>query len=265
MRQAAKAIKDLQGGIRLSHVWVNQAYHEVTSKYKRTILGPFWIAGQVVSFSLALALVFGVMQGADIKSLIPYIMGGVLTWGMVGYVFSDGTELFSIYQSIIRNHAYPFTYYIFESTARVMIQYLHNLVIYVVFMLILGVFKIPHWTFVPGLLVVYLNINIWGLMAGMAAARFKDVRFLLPFIGQIVFYITPVFWRPGPIATTHKVGAFFIHYNPFYALTEIAREPLLGQSATGLQWALALCITAIGAILLAFVFTTFRRRIAFWI
>lgn len=139
------------------------------------------------------------------------------------------------------------------------------MVVYYLFMGIIGAIKLPHWTILPGLFVVYLNINVWGFLAAMAAARFKDIRFLLPFIGQIIFYITPVFWNPGPMAAAHGIGGAFLKYNPFGALVEVARQPLLGQSASADQWIVALGLTVVGIVTLTASFVAFRRRIAFWI
>ncbi|CAN1484367.1 hypothetical protein MCEMIH15_00004 [Caulobacteraceae bacterium] len=44
-----KAFADLSNGLGLSHVWVHQAYHVISAKYKRTVLGSLWISGAMVS------------------------------------------------------------------------------------------------------------------------------------------------------------------------------------------------------------------------
>ncbi len=257
-----KAITDLRRGLSLSHVWTHQAYHEISAKYKRTVLGSIWISGGMVATALALSIVIGGIQGQNLQDALPYVMCGILTYNLTGYILAEAPEVYMASAYIIKNHAYPFTYYSLESITRTFFVFGHNLIAYYLVLAILQRFAIPDWSIIVALPVVYVNSLVWGTIASMLSARFRDMRFLLPFMSQIVFFVTPVFWHPD-----HMQGwrANIVRFNPFYGLMEIVRSPLMGHSAPAAAWILALSSVVVGLLVWLFAFGSFRSKIAFWV
>jgi len=113
-----KAFADLSNGLGLSHVWVRQAYHAISAKYKRMVLGSLWISGAMVASSVSMAIVFGGIFGQVLKVALPLIMAGLLTYAMIVFPLSEAPEAPEAFvgnSTIIVNYAYPFTYFIFEA------------------------------------------------------------------------------------------------------------------------------------------------------
>lgn len=258
-----KAYNDLKRGFNLYKVWLYQAYHELSSKYRHTALGSFWIAGSMISTSICLSLVFGVIQGQNLNVVLPYIMGGILVYTMLGFVLVEGNEVFLGAAGIIKNHAYPFTYYVFESVTRSFLTFCHNLIVFYIALFCVGYFHVPNWSFILGIPIVLVTMWTWGTVAGLAAARFRDLRFMLPYVSQLVFFITPVFWQPGPHAQGWR--AAIVNFNPFYGLLEVVREPLLGKAPAANCWVLAFIAMFSGIAAWAIFFPLLRRRIPFWV
>lgn len=257
-----KAFKDLKSGLAMRHVWLHQAYHELTVKYKRTILGSLWVSGSMAFTSVAVAIVFGGLFGQSLQEALPYIMAGNMAAGLAFYIISDATELYVGASSIIRNHAYPYTYYAFESVTRVFFLFLHNLVVYYIAMAIVGALAVPHWSLILGLPIILLIMVVWGMLTGMVAARFRDLRFLLPYISQLMFFLTPIYWH----AENLRGWRSYIAYgNPFYGLVEIVRAPLMGKAAIAHNWYVSLSVLGVGILLWLIFFSAFRRRIPFWV
>ena len=257
-----EAMKDLGRGMGLIRVWLFQAYHELSAKYRRTALGSLWIAGSMVATSLAMSIVMGGIMGQNIGEILPYIMGGILCFALPAYILSEAPEVFYIFSPIIKNHAYPFTYYTFESVSKTFMLFFHNLVAYFIVMACIGKLVLPHWSIIFGLPIVYVTVFLWGSIISIAAARFSDFRFLLPYISQIAFFLTPVWWHAGTISGWRMV---LLAGNPIYGLLEIVRAPLLGESPPLLAWELALGTMLVGFILWLFVFGANRKKIAFWV
>jgi ABC-type polysaccharide/polyol phosphate export permease len=259
----SKSINDMTRGIGLYRVWLHQAYHEISSKYRRTILGSVWISGAMVATSLALAVVMGGLQGQSLPEALPYVMAGIMCFTLTGtYILNEAPEVYMSSANIIKNHAYPYTYYSFESVSRSFIVFFHNVIALFVALAILGRLSVPHWSVLPALLVVFGNGVVWGSLSSMVAARFRDLRFLLPFVGQMVFFLTPVFWHPSNMTGWR---AALVHFNPFYGLVEILRSPLLGAMAPMLAWQQAGISLALGGMLWLVFFGAFRGKIAFWV
>jgi ABC-2 type transport system permease protein/lipopolysaccharide transport system permease protein len=114
---------------------------------------------------------------------------------------------------------------------------------------------------IPGLLLVLLNGALVNLCTGMVSARFRDVPQLVSSIVQIVFFVTPIMWKPELL---HE-GSYVVTFNPFYHLIEIVRAPLLG-SVPSLDSYLAVGLITIINIAIGFsFFARFRARISYWI
>jgi ABC-type polysaccharide/polyol phosphate export permease len=258
----SKAISDLKSGTSLYPMWIFQAYHNLSARYKRTFLGSLWIASGMLSISLCVSLIVGGMFGQNLAEVLPYIMGGILVFQLAGYIVMQAPEVFVANGGIIKNHAYPYTFYVYEGVANCFMQFLHNLVVYLLFNLAIGAFKITSWTIVLGLPVVIVSMFTWGTVIGLLSARFRDLRFMIPFIGNLLFYLTPIMWRPDQM---HGGKEYIAYVNPFYGLVEIVRAPLMGLEAPGVAWMLALGTMFSGILVWLIVFPAFRRRIPFWV
>ncbi|MDI7776358.1 ABC transporter permease [Asticcacaulis sp. EMRT-3] len=258
----AKSVSDLKKGASLYNVWFYQAYHEISAKYKHTMLGSLWIAGGMVTTSLALSLVFGIIQGQSLKDILPFVMGGILTFGLVSFIFNEGPEVFLSAAGTIKNHAYPFTYFVFEGVSRSFLTFLHNLVVFYITLVCVGSLAVPNWTVIFGLPILLVSMFFWGAFFGMMAARFRDLRFIMPYISQLLFFTAPIFWKADGVK---GAKALFVDLNPVYGLVEIVRSPLLGKMPPEICWLQALLTMVVGGIVWFAVFTSFRRRIPFWV
>ncbi|BEV11624.1 ABC transporter permease [Asticcacaulis sp. DW145] len=257
-----KAVKDVKGGVSLYHVWMYQAYHDLMAKYKRTFLGSLWISGSMVATSLSLSIIFGGIFGLSLQEALPYIMSGMLAFTMAAYVLYEAPEMFMANASIIRNHAYPFTYYAFETTCKAVILFFHNMIVFYISMAFVGGPLLPHWSLIFAVPIVIIFMFSWGMVMAMIAARFRDMRFLLPYVGQLLSVLTPIFWHPTNLKGWKTA---LVDFNPFYGTVEITRQALMGSVAPSKVWVLAIVSTALGVIVWAFAFTINRRRIPFWI
>jgi lipopolysaccharide transport system permease protein len=103
-----------------------------------------------------------------------------------------------------------------------------------------------------------------ALLLGVLGARFRDIPPIIASIVQIAFYVTPVMWSPTMLMHRH-IGRVLVEWNPFYALLEILRGPLLGLPLEPAAWAVALGYSALLLLLSALVFTRARARIAYWV
>lgn len=257
-----KAINDLRRAIKLRNVWIYQAYHEITAKYKHTALGSLWIAGGMLTTSLCLALVFGVLMGQNLHEVLPYIMGGILAFTFVSYMITEGVDVFISSAGTIKNTAHPFMYYVFEGSTRSLFIFFHNLVVFYLCVIVLGAFKVPHWSVIFAIPIAYICVCLWTAVFAMMASRYRDMRFLTPYIAQLMFFITPIFWGSTGLNRRQEL---ITYVNPIYGLVEIIRSPLLGHAAPQHAWLLAVGFMIAGFVVWLVAFSLHRRRIPFWV
>lgn len=258
----SSAFKDLKGGLSLAHVWLFQAYHDISAKYKRTILGPLWLAASMVFMSLSFSIVVGSLFGQDLRETLPYIMGGIMAFNLIGYAISEAPETYMSNSGIIKNHAYPFTYYTFEAVAKNVIMFFHNLVVFEIILAILGKMVIPHWSFILGLPVVVFNMFVWGSLISLLSSRYRDLRYLIPYLAGVLMFMTPIMYRVDQLQGGKLL---IVHLNPIYPFVEMLRSPLLGGAMPVDYWPMAGIVSVVGFLLWMLFFSLFRKRIPFWV
>ncbi len=115
---------------------------------------------------------------------------------------------------------------------------------------------------IPGVALWLVDAFAVSVLLGAVCARFRDIPPIVGSVLQIAFFVTPVIWKPEQVGPARQV---YLPINPFYALLDLVRGPLLGQVPTGMVvlsavvWSLLLCVVAWR------LFVRVRGRIAFWV
>ena len=99
-------------------------------------------------------------------------------------------------------------------------------------------------------------------LLGMICARFRDIGQIVASVMQLAFFMTPVLWKPDLLSEGARA---WMVLNPFYALLEVVRGPLVEGGAPPLVWAAAVLVTALHAGIAFAFFVRFRGRLAFWV
>lgn len=257
-----KAVSDLVAAAKLYKTWYYLAVQEMIGRYRRSLLGPLWIAGGLASTAISLTIVFGALFGQPIKEFLPFVMTGILSWNIVSLPMTEAADVFVVSGGTIKTFPFPYMFYIFRLIARSVILLAHNIVVYMITVVAIGGFTGWHWTLLPGLVVTYLFVLVWAPVVALMASRFRDLRFMMPYIAQVLFFLTPIFWQPHNLVGAR---ALIVTYNPFYHVLELMRQPLIGHAPDASHWVASLAVVGLGAVVWLFSFAAFRSRIPFWV
>ena len=141
--------------------------------------------------------------------------------------------------------------------------FLHNAVVVVLVLILFP--QGLNWsllTLVPAFLLWYV-CACWAVMfLGLISVRFRDVAQIVANFMQIAFFLTPVIWQPSLLTGNARLIA---DLNPFAHLLAIIREPLMGQPASPVSWAVCLAIAAAGAVLTFLTLVRVRGRVPYWL
>jgi ABC-type polysaccharide/polyol phosphate export permease len=260
--QAHEAIADLVEGLLAYEVWGTMAFHDIRQRFRRSVLGPFWLTLSMGILIATLGLVLSALLGQDIREMLPYIAVGLIFWGLLTGCINDGSNIFIGNESYIRNVPLPLSAHFYRMMARNIIIWVFNMAIYFVVLIFFRVkFDWQFLLFFPGFALFLLNAAWMGLAAGILSTRYRDIPQVIANIVQVVFYITPVFWSPATLP--HRVA--FVEMNPLYHVLELARAPLLGQGITLDNWLFAIGLAAIGLAFTAFLYRRDYARISYWV
>jgi lipopolysaccharide transport system permease protein len=256
------ALADVTSGIALWPLWVRLGWNDILQRYRRSVLGPFWLTASMAIMVIALGVLYAEIFHTPVDDLLPFLCVGLLIWNFISSFLVEGGTLFTGAESYIKQIRLPYSCYVYRSSWSKLIILAHNSVIYLG---VLAYFEI--WPgavallAVPGLLIVLFNGALASLFIGMVSARFRDVPQLINSIVQVIFFVTPIFWKPELL----KSRPFIADFNPLFHLIEIVRAPLLGIVPSPKSYLAVLLITLVNIAVVSVFFTRFRSRISYWV
>jgi len=256
------AIADLVHGLGKRELWTTLGWHDIRQRYRRSMVGPFWLTLSMGLMIGGLAYLYSGMFGQNIERYLPYVATGMIVFGLISSLATEGATVFIGSSQLILQLRAPLSIYVYQMVWRNLIIFAHNVSIYVLVLLFVKVDL--GWNFFLafiGLFLVLLNGAWLGLILGTLSARFRDIPPIVASVMQIVFFLTPIFWFPEAVTTR----AWLVHLNPFYYMVEVIRMPLLGTSPPLSMWLIVIGINCASAIVAVLFFAGYRQRIAYWV
>ncbi len=239
-------------------------WQDVRQRYRRSALGPFWLTISMGVMIASIGVVFGQIFNSPMKEFLPFLAVGMIFWGFISSVITEGCTGFIAAEGIIKQLSIPLFVHILRVLWRNFLILAHNIVIFPLVLLAVG--KPLSWIAfisIPGLLLVVVNLTWIALILGVLCARYRDLPQIVGSILQILFYLTPIMWMPDLLPK--RAGLYLLDSNPVYHLLEIIRSPLLGQLPTTTNWEISLALALFGWFLAIAVYGRFKRRIAYWL
>ena len=260
--QTELALVDIVQGARARYLWGRFGWQDIRRRYRRSVLGPFWLTISMGVLVAALGTLYGTLFKVEIAEYVPFLALGFTVWTLISGLINDGCTTFINAGSIIKQSNLPLSVHVYRKVWRNHLIFFHNAVIFVVVAIIFSIW--PGWTgllALPGLVFLCLN-GIWvGLLLGIISARFRDVPPIVASVVRVLFFVTPIIWMPELMPGR----ALVLDFNPLYHFVELVRAPLLGQVPGFVSW-LAVSGITLGGWLVAFVLLRrYRRRIAYWV
>jgi ABC-type polysaccharide/polyol phosphate export permease len=260
--QLRLALLDLWEGLRLIHVWPMLGWLEIKQRYRRSVIGPFWLTLSTAALVGGMGPLYSKLLGQPMSDYFSYIAVSFVLWMFIMALVNDGCSAFINAESFIKQIKLPLTVHVLRVVWKNLIILAHNAVVVVVVLFFFGKGFDHHVLLVPlGLFVIAVN-GVWiGILLGLVCARFRDVPQIVASLMQVAMFLTPVFW-PADMLGRHRWAA---EVNPIFHALEIVRRPLLGQSPDPLSWAVMLGVAAAGYFVTLGLFRRYRARIAYWV
>jgi len=238
------------------------AVQDIELRYRRSLLGPFWISAALVATVLALAFVFAEVFRTQFVTYVSFIGAGLLAWQLILALVNESCGAITEHTGFLQNIRLPMTVIAGRIMLRNAIVFAHNLVAMVLLLLMFGsTFSPTALMLFPGALMILCFGYFMSMALGPICARFRDIPLVVQSGMQVIFFLTPIFWMPSSVS--HR--PMFTAANPFYHMIELVRAPLLGTAPTELNWHVALWCCAIAAILAVASVALTRRKVNLWL
>lgn len=256
------AFKDLKKTVTQHRVWLHLGWVEVKQRYRRSILGPWWISLSMFIFILMMGVVFSRLFDEKLSTYIPFFTAGFLFWTLISTSMIEATEIFKINAGFIKQINLPFSLYVFKFIVRQLIFFAHNFVVYLLVCLYFAIN--PGWNLfliIPGFILFVINLYWICFVVALVCTRYRDMVPIINSCVQIAFFVTPISWMPRLLDSSSLVMTM----NPLVYLLDIVRSPLLGNTPSLSSWTFCGAMALIGCALYFFLFARTRTRIPFWV
>jgi ABC-type polysaccharide/polyol phosphate export permease len=240
------------------------AWQDVVQRYRRSIIGQFWITISMAITVLCLGFLFGALFKVPYKNFLPFLAMGLILWGLISNTLTEAGAAFTNATNIIRQIKLPGMVYVARVVWRNLIVFAHNIVIIPILFLVIDVpVGTEFFLAVPGMVLLSANLLWMSYMLGLFCTRFRDLPQMVQSALQIAFYVTPIIWMPNLLSG--RAEAYVLGYNPFFHLIELVRAPVLGQAPTLENWLVGLGLLVIGWALTFVLANKFSHRVAYWL
>src|SRR3954462_1444315 len=126
----ATAWSDMVAGLASWRLWIRLGWNDILQRYRRSILGPFWLTASMAIMVIALGVLYAELFKTPINDLMPYLCVGLLVWNLLATFLSEGGTLFTGSESYIKQIRLPYSAYVYRSAWAKLITFFHNFIIY---------------------------------------------------------------------------------------------------------------------------------------
>jgi ABC-type polysaccharide/polyol phosphate export permease len=258
-----RAVDDLGEALSRSNLIVLLGSSDVASRYRRSVLGQFWLTLSNALLIVAIGFVWANIWKQPLSEFLPYLAAGHVFWLLMTGVLMDATTTFSNSASYMKELNLPRSTYLFANIIKHLVILAHNIVIIPAVFLFFGIWpSINVLLFVPALVLTVLTLIAASFWLGVVGLRFRDVAGIVSSLVMVLFFLTPVIWREQLIEPHLRDMLVF---NPFHVFLELLRAPILGQDPKPHYWLIGLGILAVNTVLGFVVFARWRRSITYWL
>lgn len=257
------ALADLAGGFSSAEVWMLLAWQDVKQRYRRSVLGPFWLSINTGVLIGMLSFLYGTLFHLPQEIYTPFVGVGVVVWTFIASLLSDACTAFISVEAIVKQIRAPLTLHVCRMVWRNVLVFAHNALIVLLIYLIFG--KGWHWDLLlvaPAVLAIAVN-GVWaGIVLGVVCARYRDIPPIVANLVQVAFFVTPIMWMPELLEA--RGLAWAIELNLAHHFIEIVRAPILSAPVPAASWLVVAVVTAAGAVLSLGMLQRYRHRVAYW-
>ncbi len=257
------AVRDLRGAWALRRLCWTLAWLDIKLRYRGSMLGPFWLTLSTAIMVAAMGGIYAALFHMNLHEYLPFLALSLVLWGFLAALVGDASLGFTSSEGMIRSMRMPFTLYAARIVVRNVVVLAHNIVVIVAVFAIYGIWPgAIALLALPAFALWLVDALAFSLTLGALCARFRDIPPIVANVVQMMFFVTPVIWRPELVGRDRM---WLLPVNPFGSLLEIVRAPLLGEVPTAMTYVSAVLYSLLLLALSWMLFVRVRNRIAFWV
>ncbi len=235
------------------------AWRDISVRYKQTVIGIAWAVIRPVLTMVVFTVIFGKIAKLPTVGDAPYalmVFAGMLPWTFFSTALSESSSSLVNNANLISKVFFP---RLIVPTATIMVAFVDFLISFFILVAMMIWYQfIPGWQIV--LLPLFVGIAFLaslgpGLWITTLNVRYRDFRYVIPFIVQFGLYISPVGFSSSVIPEKWRL---LYSMNPIVGVIDGFRWCILGGESS-IYWPGFLTSLGITAFFLWFGIRQFRR------
>jgi len=208
------------------------AWRDISVRYKQTLIGLSWALLQPLLTLLILTFIFGKLANFQARDDIPYaltVYAGLLPWQLFSTSLMGASNSIVGNSNLISKVYFPRLIVPISSMVVCLLDFLISFIIllglllYFKFLPSWHIFTLPFFVFMailsslgPGLLITALNV------------KYRDFRYVIPFLMQFGLYASPVGFNSSVVPEQWR---FLYSLNPMVGVIDGFRWAILGGNS----------------------------------
>lgn len=243
--------------------WV-LALRDLRVRYKQTLLGVSWAVVQPLATMVVLHIFFGKVMGmADRVGGVPYpvfLYAGLLPWTLFANAVTGSSNSLVGNAHILSKVYFPRLLLPLSATIVPVIDYCIAFVVLVGLMLW---FQVPLslgllWL-APLILSTVIAVLGVGILLASLTVSYRDFRYVVPFMLQLWFFMTPVIYNIGFIPERYR---WLMNLNPMAGTIDAFRAAVLGQPVNVGAWLVSTAVACLTLLIGLVWFAKLERKFA---
>lgn len=228
-RAAARYWADLW---RYRELFLFLAWRDITVRYKQTVVGILWALLRPLITMLVLVFVFQNLAGLS-SGDVPYaimVFAGTLPWQLFASALSDSSNSVVSNAALISKVYFPRLIVPGSAVVVGLVDFTISLTVLAGLMLWFQFVPTWHLLFLPGFIAVaFLAALGPGLLVTALNVRYRDFRFVLPFVVQFGLFLSPVGFDSALVMEKYGETGFLLYsLNPMVGVIDGFRWAICG-------------------------------------
>lgn len=207
------------------------AWRDIKVRYKQTVIGIAWAVIRPILTMVVFTFIFGGLAGLPSEEGVPYaimVYAALLPWNFFSHSLSESSNSLIGNVNLISKVYMP---RLILPASSVMVNVVDFAISFGIFVLLMIYYRfMPDWKIVTLPLFLFMAfITAYGssLWFGALNVRYRDFRYIVPFIVQFGLYISPVGFSSGIVPEKWRL---LYSLNPLVGVIDGFRWAILGQN-----------------------------------
>jgi len=210
------------------------SWRDIKVRYKQTVIGAAWGVIRPLLTMVIFTFVFGKLGNLDQKGAVPYpilVFSGLLPWQFFSSALSEASNSLIGNSNLITKIYFP---RLIIPASSIIVSLVDLGITFALLVLVMVFFR-----YLPPLQILLLPVFVilaflasfgTGLYVTALNVKYRDFRYIIPFIVQLGIYVTPVGYSSTVLAQKYSEQVrFWYSLNPMVGIVDGFRWCIMGE------------------------------------